>query len=209
MRRQVLIAWIGLGLIFLCLLMPALAVAGEPPIPREALRYRGELTRNARLVWGLDAPVATFAGQIHQESAWRAEARSPVGAEGMAQFMPGTARWIAGAYPATLGGAEVYNPAWAMRALVTYDLWLWERIPLGDGCHRMWATLRGYNGGLGHWLAEYRLAPAPTQPAVDAQCGKARRAAAHCPENLAYPRRILLSLAPRYERAGFGPGSCS
>lgn len=31
-------------------------------------QYRRDLTRSARLVWGLDAPVATVAAQIHQES---------------------------------------------------------------------------------------------------------------------------------------------
>lgn len=31
-------------------------------------QYRRDLTRSARLVWGLDAPVATMAAQIHQES---------------------------------------------------------------------------------------------------------------------------------------------
>lgn len=44
-------------------------------VPTAALRYRADLIRSSRSVWGMDAPVATFAGQIHQESQWRANAR--------------------------------------------------------------------------------------------------------------------------------------
>ncbi|WZB64465.1 lytic transglycosylase domain-containing protein [Achromobacter xylosoxidans] len=47
----------------------------------------------------MDAPVSTFAAQIHQESAWRPGAVSAVGAQGMAQFMPATSSWIAGLSP--------------------------------------------------------------------------------------------------------------
>lgn len=86
---------LALSLILLCLLSgchPVFAVS----IPVEARQYQRELTRNARAVWGLNAPVSTFAAQIHQESQWNARARSPVGAQGLAQFMPATASWIAG-----------------------------------------------------------------------------------------------------------------
>lgn len=41
---------------------------------------------------GISAPV--IAAQIHAESAWNPQARSPVGAQGLAQFMPATwATW--------------------------------------------------------------------------------------------------------------------
>ena len=55
-------------------------------IPPDAAKYKRDLIRNARLIWGLDAPTATFAGQIHQESApraWRSSCRRlPSGSPG-------------------------------------------------------------------------------------------------------------------------------
>ena len=194
-------------LIALCalvaLLWPAAALA---QVPQEAQAYRSLLIRNARAVWGLDAPVATFAAQVHQESAWRPGVVSHVGAAGLAQFMPATSRWIAGLYPA-LADAQPYNPAWALRALVTYDQHLYALTPARYSPQdRMWVALRGYNGGLGHWQAEAASSglARPTRAQVDAACGKARRAAVHCQENLGYPHRILLVLQPRY--AAWGPG---
>ena len=61
--------------------------------PQAAARYKLTLLREAHSQWGLDAPVAAFAAQVHQESGWRADAVSRVGARGLAQFMPATARW--------------------------------------------------------------------------------------------------------------------
>lgn len=79
-----------LGLLSAC--QPAFAT---DRIPTAAEQYRRTLVRSAHAEWGLSAPIATFAAQVHQESRWRADARSPVGAQGLAQFMPGTAEWIA------------------------------------------------------------------------------------------------------------------
>lgn len=167
-------------------------------VPQAANGYRAELTRTARAVWGLEAPVATFAAQIHQESGWRPGAVSHVGAAGLAQFMPGTSQWIAGVDPA-LKTNQPFNPSWAMRALVTYDLYLFERTPKTYAHRdRMWVALRAYNGGLGHWQAEARNATGSDRVAVDAACGSARRHRSHCTENLGYPRRILVDLQPRY-----------
>lgn len=177
-------------------------------VPRQALQYRAELTRAVHLVWGLDGPVAVMAAQVHQESGWRADARSPY-AHGLAQFTPATAEWIAG-QDEVLGPADTGNPVWALRAMARYDRWLHERIrPAGNACDRWWGALRAYNGGLGHWLREARLAtPSADRGAIDAQCGLASRHPSHCRENLAYPRLILLRWQPLY--AGWGPGvSCA
>ena len=92
-----------------------LAFAGcvaADPIPATANRYRADLTRNARLAWGLAAPVALFAAQVHQESGWNPAAVSRVGAAGLAQFMPATAQWIGGLTP-DLAERQATNPAWA------------------------------------------------------------------------------------------------
>ncbi|EPE8237953.1 transglycosylase SLT domain-containing protein, partial [Escherichia coli] len=101
------------------------ARAAQPP--QAALQYRDDVIRNARLEWGLSAPVADFAAQLHQESGWRPDAISPAGAQGLAQFMPATADWISQLMPG-LNSREPFNPAWAIRALVSYDRWLWQRV---------------------------------------------------------------------------------
>lgn len=198
----------SLLLALLVAVLPAPTLAQEPPpIPRVALKYRADLVRSARLAFGLDAPVAVMAAQVHQESGWRPDARSPY-AHGLAQFTPATADWIGGLDP-LLSGADTGNPVWALRALARYDRWLYDRIPAASNaegeCDRWWAVLRGYNGGLGHWRNEARLAaPARDRVSVDAQCGRASRHVSHCRENLAYPRLILLKHQPRYLR--WGPG---
>jgi soluble lytic murein transglycosylase-like protein len=87
------------------LLIALLAVPAWGQIPAQANIYRARLTREARAAWGLEAPVALFAAQVHQESGWREDARSLMGALGLARFMPGTAAWIAWLYPADLGDA--------------------------------------------------------------------------------------------------------
>ncbi len=182
----------------------------QAQVPAAAQQHRALLVRSAHAVWGLDAPVAVFAAQVHQESAWRPEAVSRVGARGLAQFMPATATWWCELNHLAPVDCQPHNTAWALRALVGYDKYLYDRTPTRySGYDRMWVALRSYNGGLGHWQHEQRIAAAsgaaqPTRGQVDAACGKARRAAVHCPENLGYPRRILVELQPRY--LGWGPG---
>ena len=182
------------------------ASCAQAQVPQAAQQYRGLLVRTAHAAWGLDAPVAVFAAQVHQESAWRPDAVSHVGAQGLAQFMPTTTQWIAGLHP-DLASQQPYNPAWALRALVTYDRWLYDRAPARYAPYeRMWVALRSYNGGLGHWQKEASSTglDKPSRAQVDAACGQARRAAVHCKENLGYPHRILIVLQPRYLQ--WGPG---
>ena len=172
-------------------------------VPAKAASYRAELTRAAHSQWGLDAPIAALAAQVHQESGWNPAAVSRVGAAGMAQFMPATATWwcqLNGLSPAQ---CQPTNATWALRSLAGYDKYLWDRTPARfDARDRMWVTLRGYNGGLGHWQLEARLASDNTRRAIDAACGRARRHVSHCAENLAYPQRILALLQPRYAAWG-------
>lgn len=194
---------IMLALVLALALLPLLALAD---VPTDALRYQRDLTRNARLVWGIDAPVATFAAQIHQESRWRADAQSKVGAQGLAQFMPATGAWISGAYK--LGEAQPYNPAWALRALVTYDKHLWDRVTATCACSRMAMTLSAYNGGLG-WV--YRDQALAAQSGLDrtrwfnqVERVNAGRSESNWRENRGYPRNILLRWQPIYASWGGG-----
>ena len=105
--------------------MPSPAAAQVPPA---AAACRAELTRAAHAQWGLGAPGAAFAAQVHQESAWRADAVSRVGAQGMAQFMPATARWWCEVNRLTVADCQPSNPRWALRARVGYDKWQWDRL---------------------------------------------------------------------------------
>lgn len=203
--------WSFLGGCLIGILLTSIAFEAVPQVPPDAHRWRGELTRNARLAWGLEAPVATFAAQVHQESGWRAEARSPVGAAGMAQFMPATAAWLAGAY-VRVGPADPHNPVWALRALTVYDRHLWERVSAVDRCHRGAKMLSAYNGGAGWLSRDERLAarrgldPARWWGSVESV--NDGRSAAAWRENRGYPRRILHELEPRYMAAGWGSGLC-
>lgn len=192
----------------MCLLLVAVCAVPErcfaQDVPAAAARHRMDLVRAAREAWGLDAPVAALAAQVQQESGWNAEAVSRVGARGMAQFMPDTARWWCERMRTPAEACMPTNAVWSLRALAGYDKWLFDRVRGDSEFDRMWAALRAYNGGLGHWLAEAQCAAAHSRTAVDAACGRASRAAVHCAENLSYPRRILLALQPRY--LGWGRG---
>lgn len=189
------------------IISPVLAV--QPAPPPGARRFRAALTRAAYTTWGLDAPIAVFAAQVHAESGWKPSDISPVGAVGLGQFMPGTASWWCRVNGMSAEQCQPRNPIWSLRALVGYDLYLWQQIGRIPGARdmdpftRTWATLRAYNGGLGHWQAEARAAHSLDRLAVDAACGRAKRHHTHCRENVGYPYRILVELQPRY--ATWGP----
>ncbi len=195
-------ARIALAIIVLMMAVPLLALADS--IPREAARYQRDLTRHARAAWGMDAPVAMFGAQIHQESRWRVNAQSVVGAQGMAQFMPATASWISGAY--RLGEPQPYNPGWALRALVTYDRHLWQQIDARTPCERAAMTLSAYNGGLGWVYRDQQLAANAGHDRRTwfgmVELFNAGRSAANFRENRDYPRVILTRWQPVYASWG-------
>lgn len=209
-------AWVLLTLIALAL--PAWADL----IPRAAQAHQRTLIRSAHAFWGLSAPLAVFAGQVHQESRWQVLARSPVGAEGLAQFMPATRDWMITVYPQALGvpafGAGLapadtsYHPAWALRALVLYDRWLYARQPEVEPCQRWAMTLSAYNGGLGWVQRDRRLASASGADGLawfdQVERFNAGRSPANFHENRTYVRLILTRWAPLYARAGWGETVC-
>lgn len=175
-------------------------------VPRRAEAHRRDLLRAARYVFGPGAPVAVLAAQVHAESAWNHRARS-THADGLAQFTPATAAWIAETYPGELAEAAPLNPVWALLALCRYDRHLYDRMP-GRSSWERWAfTMAAYNGGPG-WI--------PRDRALAARCGAdpnrwfgqvegfSSRSEAAFRENRAYPRRILIALQPLYR--SWGPG---
>lgn len=189
------------------------AHAAETKIPRAALQYRGQLIREARAVWGMNAPVSVFAAQIHTESWWRNNTVSSVGAQGLAQFMPETANWLPSVAPET-GKPAPFDPRWSLRACVTYDKWLWDRLsPRRAGSlttrDRMAFTLSAYNGGLG-WVGRDRALAARTGHDPDRWFGNvagvnAGRNKSAIKENRRYVT-LIFQRQSAYIAAGWGPG---
>nr|WP_300715766.1 transglycosylase SLT domain-containing protein [uncultured Bilophila sp.] len=188
--------------------------AAEGKIPRAALQYRSELIRASRMVWGLDAPVAVFAAQIHTESWWKNGTVSSAGAQGLAQFMPSTAKWLQRAAPET-GSPAPFDPRWSLRACVTYDKYLFDRIAPRRGkslteWNRMAFTLSGYNGGLG-WTNRDRTKALQSGLDPDIwfghveQANAGRRISAKR-ENQRYVQLIMRERQQVYIKSGWGSG---
>lgn len=188
------------------LLLLLLTTTVSAQIPRSAETYKRPLIANAHAIWGLSAPVAVFAAQIHQESGWRPDAKSAY-ASGLAQFTPATAEWIGTKY-ADLATAQPFSPSWALRALVRYDQFLYDRVPgAASACHRWAFTLSGYNGGEGWRVKDQQLAkvhgadPLKWWGSVEYFSPRAVWAFT---ENRNYPRKILLVHQPLYLGWGLG-----
>lgn len=208
MRHLTLLAVLLAALFSMAFASGSEASGAEPP--RGALKYRSDMIRSVRFTWGMNGPVAVMSAQVHQESAWNEKAESKF-AQGIAQFTPQTAEWIAGAYHKELGGADPFNPQWALRALIQYDYHLHERLPAASPCDAWAFTLAAYNGGSG-WIAKERALtvragdnPKRWFGGVEKQSARATWA---WKENRAYPRRILILHQPIYRP--WGPGvDCS
>ena len=137
--------YIFISVLFIFLSIPE----SNADVPRESLKYKRELIRQSRIIWGLDAPIPLFASQIHQESTWNHLAKSKY-AKGLTQFTDSTAEWMIEIFP-ELKRANVYNPNWSIRAMLLYDSWLDDRIKSIDECNQWAMILSSYNGGL-TWL---------------------------------------------------------
>lgn len=205
------LALIGLALLALAWALPTRAQERVHIPPASAL-YRHRVEQAATRVWGVDASPARLAAQLHQESGWRPKARSHVGAMGLAQFMPATARWMGERWRAELPAFDPWNPQQAILAAAIYDKWLLDRVqPIGwtpiDDCSRWNFALRAYNGGEKWLLRERGMTVAGKRDPNDwreVEGFRGRSVAAHR-ENIGYPRRILLVLEPAYIAAGW-PG---
>ena len=208
----VLDALVGLCTLWLLLtLCMGCGMAHGAEIPRGAAIHRATLVKSAHAFWGLDAPVATFAAQVQAESWWNPKDKSAVGAQGLAQFMPATAKWLPQVVPA-VGNADPWNPAWSLRALVAYDKWLWDRAVAVNDCERMAFTLSAYNGGEGWVKRDKALAKRKGLDTMrwwgNVATVNAGRSKGNWKENRDYPDRILLNFEPLYERAAWGTGMC-
>lgn len=193
------------ALIAIALMVSGIASAGVPEACRQ---YQRQITAEARELFGLNAPISVLAAQIQQESACRVDALSYVGASGLAQFMPATAKDMARIYPTELGPADPTNPRWALKAQARYMRDLTRAAQGKTECDTWAFGLASYNGGLGWLRRDQRICRA--KPACDASTWfgnvekYSTRSAGAFKENRGYPKRIILILAPRYEAAGYG-----
>lgn len=201
---------------FLALLFGALfgallgaGIAHAESIPAAMQKYRSEIIRAARVEAGLNAPVALFGAQIEQESGGNAQAVSPVGARGLGQFMPATARDLGRTRP-DLGPANPTNPGWAIRALVVYDLANLGRIRAASPCDAWALALMAYNGGLGWvWRDQAKAKAQGMDPGLWQNVASVNdgRSLAAKRENVRYAPAILFKRQPKY--LAWGPGvSC-
>lgn len=182
-------------------------------VPEVNAVQRRYVEQAAEEVWGVDASPARLAAQIHQESHWRAKARSSVGAEGWAQFMPATARWIARQFPDRLGDFDPWDPRQAALAAAIYDHWLFQ-LNQGDTACARWAfTLSAYNGGeaaLQHEQARAERAGANPRLWFWNVASYRGRSMAAWRQNRGYVRQILKVLEPAYIDAGWaGTAVCA
>jgi len=109
-------------------------------------------------------PAPVIAAQLKQESGFNQNAVSPSGAEGIAQFMPGT-------WP-SYGVGDPFDPAAAIPAQAKYDCAMAGQISAANASGVLHltvsiteATLFGYNAGLGAVLASGTGVPTNSQSA--------------------------------------------
>jgi murein DD-endopeptidase MepM/ murein hydrolase activator NlpD len=99
-------------------------------------------------------PAAVLAAQLNAESGWNPKATSPVGAQGLAQFMPGT--W------AIYGQGDPFDPIAAIKAQGKYMKALMDQVqPVAktSGADPVSLALAAYNAGPGAVLLSRGIPP--------------------------------------------------
>jgi len=177
-------------------------------IPENAIAYKRMLVREVRAEHGLNGPVALHAALIHQESRWNPLAKSPVGASGLAQFMPATADWM-GEIDRRLVGSKTIDPRWSIRAMSVYTKWLNNRFNGYNECQKWAFSLSGYNGGIGWVWKDQKLTEAAGEDKkkwFDNVEKYSERSTSAFNENRHYVNIILNNFQEKYYNNGFKSG---
>lgn len=191
---------IALALLLLCC---APAPAGAADL---CTQYQSILVREAQAVYGPDAPVPMFAGQLTQESGCRANVTATDLGRGMAQFMDSTTKQVSGLFP-ELGAPAPYDPRWSIRALVRYDGWIFKRVKGKDDCQRWGGALKGYNAGPGYVMQAQAASSDPLTWFGLTEFVTTRQSPMNFEYSRTYPRKILFKHQPRF--AGWGRVMCA
>lgn len=138
--------------------------APGPPIPGDGDLKPGKIpngweqyvVRAGSICPQIQAPI--IAAQIETESNWDPDVVSPVGAMGLAQFMPAT--WEAyGTDGDGDGIADPFNPADAIISMGTFDCALVDYLADAGGPNDLRAVLAAYNAGPGPVLEHGGVPP--------------------------------------------------
>jgi Transglycosylase SLT domain len=199
-----------------------LAATAQVRIPPEHARYRRLIQTEAVRLLGVKAPVARITARFHQESRFRPDARSHVGATGLGQFMPATAADMAKFHATECAPADPLSAAWSIRCAILYDRSLIAALrpfapvatvgradaarmaELSD-CTKWAFGLSSYNGGAGWLNRDRKLAQASgSNPNLWFRQVEAwsNRSSGAWRENRDYVRRIMLEIEPAYIAAG-------
>jgi uncharacterized protein YycO len=117
---------------------------GGVPVPAEVLRLIGPSVQASGSPYLTESVLAA---QLYQESGFNPDAVSPVGAQGIAQFMPGT--WVGhGRDENTDGRADPFDIADAIPAAARYDASIAAAVAQVPG-DRVSLMLAAYNAGPG------------------------------------------------------------
>lgn len=183
--------------LFLMLTGVCPAPAASQGFPPGYYKHAKECVQVQQAVFG-DHWDPVLLAQIEQESAWRPKVCSRYAACGLTQFTGPTRRAVEARYG--LAG-DLWKPRYActLQAYLMRDL-ARDVAPRFRGFFSQWAaTLRSYNGSPASFWCEWRKAGRPVD-AFRMEPFSCRRADYHR-ENVAYPRRILFSLYPKYREA--------
>lgn len=212
----------GCGLLLFALVSMQPAHAGglpsvgplPPGLPAAADAWQAPVTQAVQSVYGLDGPVARIAALVQVESNWDPQAES-IYAQGLTQFTPSTADWLAEVYP-ELQPADPWNARWSLLAASHYT----QRILSGvkpyehaiANCDQWAMTLCAYNGGP-TWLKRDRNLTQSLGADPDIWFGQTERYSNRAlwafEENRAYPGKILKNWEHRYLLAGWpGVAAC-
>ncbi len=120
-------------------------------------RYDRDIQKSVKLYWVDFNYWKWWKAQLYQESRLRSDAVSPVGAKGLAQFMPNTWKQIAKemGYRTSITPFYTYESIFAgayyMRKL--RNSWSWNRPVL----EKHYLALASYNGGIGNIIKAQKL----------------------------------------------------
>jgi len=195
-----LLLWV-IGIILMVCMGFANAFTGNEKISR----WAPDVKREAQFIYGINAPVAMFLGQIKQESGGDEKVTASDGGMGLTQFMKGTVEQVVRSYP-ELGPASPYSPVWAIRAQIRFMDWNRKRVKGVNVCEQFGAALKAYNAGLGYPQRAQKKSETP-----DIWFGKTEYInPGQSPKNFVYsqkyPRWILFKYQPQF--AIFGGVIC-